>query len=378
MIYNNYMAKTGIFGGAFDPLHNSHIAMAEKALSTGLDKIVFVPSGIPPHKHCNVSFEDRIKMLKRGLEGHECFELSTLEYELGGVNYACDVLPLLKEKYGEIAYIIGGDSLIDLNKWKDPQRVVKLAPLIVFPRADREEEFRKALAYWREKGADITVIDAMPEAISSTCVRYLINMDKTDDIPEAVADYIKQNGLYARFKGYAEKLKAEVLPKTYDHIARTCECALRLNFECRLGLDNDEVFLSAMLHDCAKLRSRQPHDRSKVPEDCFDSEVEHQFYGAVIAEDEYGIKDRNVIEAISCHCTGKPCMTTLDKLIFCADMLEDARDFEGVENLRKLIRKDFEKGFIACLKRSYDYLKKKGCYIYPLTQQAIDYYVGKQ
>ncbi len=368
------MAKTGIFGGAFDPVHNSHIAMAEKALSAGLEKVVFLPSGIPPHKSCNVSFEDRIEMLKIALSDRPEFELCTLEYELGGVNYACDVLPMIKERYDDAAYIIGGDSLIDLDKWKEPEKVIKLLPLIVFPRADREEEFEKALAYWRGKGADITLVDDVPKAVSSTCVRYLINMDKTDDIPENVAAYIKRNGLYRRFGGYAEKLKAEVLPKTFDHIARTCECALRLNFECRLGLDNDEVFLAAMLHDCAKLRSKSPHDRSKLPADCAGSEVEHQFYGAVLAMDEYGIKDAKIVDAIACHCTGKPGMNTLDKLIFCADMLEDARDFTGVEALRKLIREDFEKGFRACLRRSYDYLIEKNCEIYPLTRQAVNYY----
>lgn len=369
------MAKTGIFGGAFDPLHNSHIVMAETALKSGLDKVVFVPSGTPPHKKCNVSFEDRIEMVRLGIEDNVKFELSTLEYELGGVNYAVDVLPRLKEIYGDITYIIGGDSLIDLNKWKDPEKLIKIVPLTVFPRKDREEEFNAALEYWRGKGADITLLDFMPEAVSSTCVRYLINMDKTDDIPQKVADYIREKGLYSAFSDYAEKLKSEVLPKTYDHIARTCECALRLNFECRLKLDNDEVFLSAMLHDCAKLRSRQPHELPEgVPEDSTGSEVEHQFYGAVIAETEYGIKDKRIIDAIACHCTGKPAMNTLDKLIFCADMLEDARDFEGVDTLRKLIREDFEKGFKACLKRSYDYLIEKNCYIYPLTQQAVDYY----
>lgn len=368
------MAKTGIFGGAFDPLHNSHLAMAEKALSCGLDKIVFVPSGMPPHKSCNVSFEDRLEMLGLGLADHAKFELSRIEYELGGVNYACDVLPRLKEKYGDIAYIIGGDSLIDLDKWRDPEKVIKIAPLIVFPRADRQREFDSALAYWRGKGADITVVDYMPDAVSSTCVRYLINMDKTDEIPPKVAEYIRQKGLYARFTEYAQKLRKEVLPGTYDHIARTCECALRLNFECRLQLDNDEVFLAAMLHDCAKLRSRQPHDEPEVPADSKGSEVEHQFYGALIARREYGIEDKRITDAIACHCTGKPAMNTLDKLIFCADMLEDARDFKGVDRLKKLIREDFDRGFVACLNRSYDYLIEKNCYIYPLTQQAVDYY----
>ena len=89
---------------------------------------------------------------------------------------------------------------------------------------------------------------------------------------------------------------------------------------------------------------------------------------------EYGVTDAEVIGAIACHCTGKPGMNTLDKLIFCADMLEPARDFDGVEELRRTIRRDFEKGFRACLIRSYDYLVEKGADIYPLTLRAAEYY----
>ena len=117
-----------------------------------------------------------------------------------------------------------------------------------------------------------------------------------------------------------------------------------------------------------------PHDPSPSPPDSVGTEVEHQFYGAYLARTVYGIDDAEVLAAIECHCTGKPDMTALDKLIFCADMLEDKRDFEGVAELRRMIREDFERGFRACLARSYGYLVAKGADIYPLTEVAAAYY----
>ena len=214
----------------------------------------------------------------------------------------------------------------------------------------------------------------MPDGVSSTAARYLASMRDYSALSPEVAEYVRRRGLYDWYTPLADKLKGAVLPKTYEHIKRTVVCALGLDFECGLGLDGDKVFLAAMLHDCAKKICREQHDVSHVPADSVGSEVEHQFMGAYLAEKEYGVTDADVIGAIACHCTGKPGMNTLDKLIFCADMLEPARDFDGVEELRRMIRRDFEKGFRACLIRSYDYLVEKGADIYPLTLRAAEYY----
>lgn len=368
------MAVIGILGGAFNPPHKAHTQMAEQALKEGIDKVVFLPSNNPPHKSCPTSFDDRVNML-RLLTGEDSrFEVCTLEGEEQKVHYTCETVGRLKEIYGDIVYIIGGDSLIDLHKWKNPEEVIKQVKLFVFPRADRQQEFEKALGYWKDKGADIQVADRTPQAVSSTCVRYLLSMDDTRYIDEKVAEYIKEKGLYREFADKAAILREQVMPHTYLHIARTAECALRLNFECGLNLDNDKVFLAAMLHDCAKLQCKLDHDTSEVPQDSVGSAVEHQFYGKVLAKSLYGVTDSEVLDAIESHCTGKPDMTTLDKLIYCADMLEDARDFEGVDELRKSIRENFEKGFVKCLLKAYAFVKEQGGFVYPLTQEAVDYY----
>ena len=377
MLYNIAMKPlhgTALLGGAFDPPHAAHIQMAERALRLGCERVVFVPSANPPHKRCTADFADRVAMLRAAIGDRANMSVDVIEGGDGGVHYSYLTLPRLVAKYGDCVFAIGGDSLIDLGKWKEPDKVIAEVPLLAFPRKDRDEQFAAALEYWRSRGADIYADDFTPDGVSSTAARYLASMRDYSALSPEVAGYVEAHGLYGWFTPLADKLKAAVLPKTYEHIKRTVVCALGLDFECGLGLDPDKVFLAAMLHDCAKKICREPHEVSRVPADSVGSEVEHQFLGAALAETEYGVTDREVLGAIACHCTGKPGMNTLDKLVFCADMLESARDFDGVGELRLLIRRDFERGFRACLMRSYDYLIEKGADIYPLTLRAAEYY----
>ena len=93
-----------------------------------------------------------------------------------------------------------------------------------------------------------------------------------------------------------------------------------------------------------------------------------------MARKEFGIEDDEVLEAIKYHTTAKPNMTDLDKLIFCADMLEEDRDFEGVDELRDIISQDLHQGFVACMEHQYAYLVNRGGDIYPTTVLAVEYY----
>ena len=377
MLYNGRMKPlhgTALLGGAFDPPHSAHIQMAERALALGCDSVVFVPSGNPPHKHCTASFRDRAAMLRAAIDGREHMSVDEIENGDDGVHFSYRTLPRLARKYGDCVFVIGGDSLVDLCRWREPDKVIACMPILAFPRNDRDAAFDAARDHWTGRGARIYADDFVPDALSSTSARYLASMRDYTELMPVVADYVRERGLYSYFTPLADMLAADVEPKTYAHIKRTIVCALALNAECGLREDTDRVFLAAMLHDCAKKICRQPHDGSPCPPDSVGTEVEHQFLGAYLARAKYGIDDEAVIGAIACHCTGKPDMTALDKLIFCADMLEQARDFDGVDDLRKLIRRDFEAGFRACLDRSYRYLVEKGADIYPLTLDAVKYY----
>ena len=93
--------------------------------------------------------------------------------------------------------------------------------------------------------------------------------------------------------------------------------------------------------------------------------------GAVVAKRDYGIDDEEVLSAIEYHTTGKEVMSDIEKLIFCSDMLEENRDFDGVNKLRKSIEKSLDEGYRDCVLHQYEYLYNRGGYIYPLTIDAV-------
>lgn len=361
-----------IFGGAFNPVHSEHINMIKHLLTRKeVEKVVVLPSNNPPHKDCPTSFSQRVDMLRLALEGVERVEICDYENRDQIKHYTCETLPQLKKIYGNIAFVIGGDSLEAFDTWKDPDKIIKECPLYVFTRG-KSEKFKKALELWRGKGADITVCDYDPKDVSSTLIRYNIMLGNFEYIDEKVKDYIKQNGLYDRFGAILSKLKESLIPRTYAHSLRTASFALKLNYENKLGLDYDKVFLAAVLHDCAKTMCMGEHNSEGVPLDSIGSPVEHQFLGAIVAKRDYGIEDGDILEAIKYHTTGKRSMTALQKLIFCSDMLEPGRAFEGVEELRKSIFSSLDKGYEDCVVHQYDYLKTCGGDIYHLTVEAYE------
>ena len=150
-------------------------------------------------------------------------------------------------------------------------------------------------------------------------------------------------------------------------------CALKKAKE--LNLDVQKVYLSALLHDCAKYLDYTAFKGFKLPCD-IPEPVIHAFLGAFVAENILGVKDKEVLDAICYHTSGKSNMSTLGKLIFVADMVEKERVYEGVETLRNLFNQnDFEYCFRECLKEEFIHLINKGSSIYQETVNAYDYYI---
>lgn len=366
--------KVGILGGAFNPPHSEHINMAYKALEAGLDKVVFVPSNLPPHKVCDVPFDQRTDMLALAVGERKDMEICPIEGADSRVHCTYETLPVLKKIYGDVVFLIGGDSLIDLHTWRNPAQVVGVCPIWAFDRADRRKEFDAALEYWRAAGARIRVMDYHPEDVSSTRIRYRLEYRDMRDIDPKVGEYIVAHGLYHTYDPWLQCLRRDLYPDRYEHTLRTSDCAIDLNAVCRLALDPDRVFTAAILHDCAKSAVRNDDFGGKIPEDSIGTPIEHQFGGAVVAREEYGVQDEEILNAVRYHSTGRIGMSALEKLIYLSDLLESGRDFDGVDELRALTRADFETGFRACLQRQFDHLQSKGKPIYPLGIAAYEHY----
>lgn len=174
-----------------------------------------------------------------------------------------------------------------------------------------------------------------------------------------------------------------VVHKRYNHSLAVVEMALSLNKLHHLGLDEDKVFLAALLHDAAKLKSNEEllmilnenleKDRVKTIHPF--PAIWHSFAGKFVVKKEYGITDEEILNAIYYHTTGKPKMTDLEKLIFISDYIEKTRTGIHFDIARMACYKDLNEGLKIILTQIVDYLKKSGTIIYDLTEKTYDYYV---
>ncbi len=198
--------KVGISGGTFDPIHYGHLIAAENVRERfELDKIVFIPVGLPSHKNlCSVTCaEHRFNMVKEAISTNDFFEVSSIEIEREGLTYTIDTLTELKSIYGDntdLFFIIGADILNDILSWKDFYKIFPICEFIAVLRPEhKKEEFENAVEFLRNAyKAKIHVGDIPLIEISSTFIRERIKNNRSIKylVPENVEAYIKYHKLY--------------------------------------------------------------------------------------------------------------------------------------------------------------------------------------
>jgi len=182
--------RIGLFGGAFNPVHNGHMAVAYAAIkSAKLDLLIFIPTGNAPHKkETEVSREDRYNMLVAATIGEGKMTVSDYEIKREEVNYSADTVEYFKSVYPnyELFFIVGDDSYNQLDSWYQPHRILENSTLLVFPR----------------EGADVKppaqMVDMQKVEVSSSNIREKIKMGKDcrNLLPKSVFDYIIKRNLY--------------------------------------------------------------------------------------------------------------------------------------------------------------------------------------
>lgn len=200
------MAKIGILGGTFDPIHNGHLALGKQAYEQfSLDEIWFMPSGHPPHKKGRLVTEgkEREDMVKLAIASVPYFVYSDFELKREGNTYTAQTLSLLKEVYPqhEFYFIIGADSLYEIEQWYHPEMVMKQAVLLVAARSYEKDhpDFEKQVKYLEEKfEARIGVIRFEKMDVASKQIRKMVSSGQSikDLVPGPVAGYIRIHGLY--------------------------------------------------------------------------------------------------------------------------------------------------------------------------------------
>ena len=198
------MKKYGIFGGSFNPIHYGHLMICEYIKEEmGLDKVIFIPTGNPPHKDLGVSAEDRYEMVKLAISPNPDFEISDIETTRVNLSYTVDTIRELKKIYKEekLYFLIGLDSLFQLKTWK---KIGDLSQEIEFVVALRpgyidKEEINNEIDFLRENfGTKINLIKTPLYEISSTDLRDRIHEGKSLRylIPKKVLNYIEESGFY--------------------------------------------------------------------------------------------------------------------------------------------------------------------------------------
>lgn len=210
--------KVGILGGTFNPPHLGHLRLAEEAACfQGLDRVVFVPSSIPPHKSSAgiVCAEHRLEMTRRACQDNPRFDVSDIELTFDSPSYTVNTLEFFIRTNGrEIYFILGTDSLREISTWKDYQRLFVLANFIVVnrpgisftaawedaPRAFREQFQVQDQCFFHRDGARLIPAPVMGLDISATGIRRLVSSGQSIRylVPESVRSYIIEKELYCQ------------------------------------------------------------------------------------------------------------------------------------------------------------------------------------
>ena len=198
--------KIGISGGTFDPVHYGHLIAAEEARQQlGLERVIFIPAGLPPHK-TPVSYATglhRYHMVCAAIITNKYFEASDIEISRPGYTYSIDTLEQLAGIYGNTVrfyFITGADVVCELLTWKEYKKIFEMCDFVAVMRPGCDyTDFSSRIEKLRSlHGANVHTIESPLIGISSTAIRSMVRCGMSIKylVPENVEKYIYEHGLY--------------------------------------------------------------------------------------------------------------------------------------------------------------------------------------
>ena len=198
--------RVGVFGGTFDPIHIGHLVAAEETrVQLKLERVVFVPAGLPPHKLANhiSPVEHRLAMVQLAIASNPYFTVSRVDIDRFGPCYTVETMELLRDEWGpgvELYFIMGSDSLADILTWYKPERLIRLCRLAVVKRPGYDVDIKELDRLLPGIASRVQFINSPLIDVASCDIRRRVRegLSIKYQVPEAVERYIYEHGVYSR------------------------------------------------------------------------------------------------------------------------------------------------------------------------------------
>ncbi|MBR6987594.1 MAG: bis(5'-nucleosyl)-tetraphosphatase (symmetrical) YqeK [Clostridiales bacterium] len=400
--------KIGIYGGSFDPVHNGHIAMIKSALKSGfIDCVIVIPSvrnnfklyanKLPPPY--------RLYMMKETIDGlgiKNCY-VSDIEYGIEGVSYTAVVLSKLTsdeyirdflisndvkkkkaEEHHEFFWIMGSDTLGTFETWYKPGEILKYASLLAAMRPGDDTDVDKAAASIRKNlGGKVEVFRLDGICCSSS------EITRSGDfslVPEPACEFIKRHALYTentRLEGISDTARKQFFDYAtwmYKYLgAKRLLHTLNVGYLSAhladvFGCDKDKALIAGALHDCAKELpvDQQLEMAKRYTGDLFtEKKIIHSSAGATFAKEELGIEDKEILDAICYHTTGRGGMSVLEKIVYLADKIEPSRNYMDLGPIRETAEHDLDEAVRMTVAAVRNKFISQGREMHPVTMAMM-------
>ena len=394
---SNSDRKIAIYGGSFDPIHVGHVALAEAAVrEIRLDKLIFMPAYISPFKKDLKSTDgkDRCGMIETVLPLNEAFCLSEYELKKGGeASYTIETLQYFDSLTdAELYFVLGFDSVIDLDKWYKGEEILRTYPLITGRRPDTDDsEGMRIIESFRKKyGANISVLEMEPVDAASSEIREMVKKGEpiTGLVTEGVESYIIEHDLYkAKDTSYCEDIEAlerfmkdNLKDTRFRHSLGVEKMAVKL--AGIYGANVDKAAFAGRYHDIAKCFDQEKMDyhirKYSLDEGLIGNPaLAHSKVGAAILEHEFGVTDNDILNAVKYHTTARKNMSLLEQITFVADVVEDNRTYPDLKYYQDLAASNIDQCTLEILEYTISDLTEKWRRIDKDTLQAYEYYNNK-
>ena len=396
--------RIGIYGGSFDPVHNGHIAMIKSALKSGfVDLVIVIPSvrnnfklyanKLPPPY--------RYYMMKETIEGlgiKNCF-VSDIEYGIEGVSYTAVVLAKLTsdeyirefliandikrkkaEEHHEFFWIMGSDTLGTFETWYKPEEILKYATLLAAVRPGDNTDVEKAATSIRKNLSGRVEIFRL-DGVNCSSSEITTSGDFTE-VPEPAREFISRHALYTEntlLEGVSDETRKLFFDSSvwmYQYLG--CKRLLHTlnvgylsaHYAGIYGCSKDKALIAGALHDCAKELpiEDQLELAGKYTGDLFtEKKIIHSPAGATFAREGFGIEDKEILDAICYHTTGRGNMTALEKIVYLADKVEPSRTYMDLAPIRETAEKDLDEAVRMTASAVRNKFKSQGREMHPVT-----------